>query len=211
LKVSCFSRGAFLGVLSIDKRFVFIHVSKTGGRSLTSVLSATGARFSEVPGLAGVNPGVSTEHLGAQDMADFLGRDWESYYSFGFVRNPWDRVVSIYRFIQETPNAVSHRELAGLSFEEFLLRPRKSEKPRQNWDNLSDRTGERQLVPEIFRFENVTEAYETIARRCGFEPPELPRLNATTRSDYRQYYTPKLAAVVADLFEVDILRFGYRF
>jgi hypothetical protein len=148
-----------LGVLSIEKRFVFIHVSKTAGRSLTSVLSLCGVRFSEVPGLARINPDVSTEHLCAHDVADFLGRDWWSYYSFGFVRNPWDRVVSIYRFIQETPNSGSHRELAGLSFEKFLLRPRKSKKPRQNWDNLSDRTGERQLVTEIFRFENIKEDY----------------------------------------------------
>jgi Sulfotransferase family len=146
-------------------------------------------------------------------LADFLGGDWQSYYSFGLVRNPWDRVVSIYRFIQETPNSGRHAELAGLTFEQFLMRPRTLEagQPRQNWDNLSDRTGERQLVTEIFRFEDIADAYSTIARRCGLDPTELPRLNATTRADYRQYYTPKLADRVADLFEVDILRFGYRF
>jgi hypothetical protein len=103
-----------LGVLSIGKRFVFIHVSKTAGRSLTSVLSAYGVRCSAVPGLAEVNRAVPTEHLGAQDLADFLGGDWQSYYSFGLVRNPWDRVVSIYRFIQERPNSGRHAELADL-------------------------------------------------------------------------------------------------
>ena len=57
----------------------FIHINKTGGSSIRQAL------------------GVPQQHITASNLIKEVGlKRWKSRFTFSVVRNPWDRVVSLY-------------------------------------------------------------------------------------------------------------------
>ena len=88
-------------LISSHGRFIFVHVQKTGGVSLEDVLSS---HYSDTSSWHG-------RHGHARSGLDELGIDrWKSYFSFGFVRNPWDRLVSYYSMIRAQIDALPPEE-----------------------------------------------------------------------------------------------------
>jgi hypothetical protein len=67
------------------RKFAFIHIQKTGGSSVDELLRTT------VPDITHYGP----RHMGARHAMTKI-EDWDDYYRFAFVRNPWDRLVSWY-------------------------------------------------------------------------------------------------------------------
>jgi hypothetical protein len=69
------------------------------------------------------------------------------------------------------------------------------------------------LVDFLGRYETLADDFAEACRRIGIAQPALPhRRQANDRGrDYRRYYSDDLAALVAQHFEPDIRRFGYRF
>lgn len=78
-------------LISAEKKFIFIHIQKTAGSSLARLLK------SQAPDIR--------PFLGQHDHALWakrhLGSEWQKYYKFAFVRNPWDRLVSWYQMIRQ--------------------------------------------------------------------------------------------------------------
>ncbi|MFP4011510.1 MAG: sulfotransferase family protein [Spirochaetaceae bacterium] len=156
---------------------------------------------------------------------------YRHYYSFAFVRNPWDRLVSCYMDkVAETDlededlnpksAAVFMRQHGGktgeVSFEEFareVCRTPDAESNRHFRSQhvfLTDRRG--RLLPEhIFRFETLAEDFATVMQRIGLPGLELPHANRTQRRDYRDYYTDELRDLVAERYRRDIEVFGFEF
>lgn len=61
---------------------VFIHIPKNAGTSIKSILP---------------NDCVSFKHHPAKNVKNLI-EDYQDRFSFAFVRNPWDRLVSLYEF-----------------------------------------------------------------------------------------------------------------
>ena len=64
-------------IVNNQHKFIFVHVYRTGG---TSIDKAFGGN----------------NHKGGTHTALETVPNWKDYFSFAFVRNPWDRVVSAY-------------------------------------------------------------------------------------------------------------------
>ena len=137
---------------------------------------------------------------------------FRSYFKFGFVRNPWDRVVSLY----ERREGLQMRD--KMSFEAFVewlnfssstcIHP----SPHRNQlDWFVDPHGE-VIVDFIGRFETLTRDWARIAGRLGIRQP-LPHKNRNPRErrPYPEYYTSRTRELVARKFRVDIDFFGYEF
>jgi len=148
---------------------------------------------------------------------EMLPRDqFERLFKFAFVRNPWDLQVSSYHHLRrERPHLVGDRD-----FEAFLRYKLDPQRPYQyhidtsidlQTDYLIDLHGNL-LVDFIGRFERLEDDFREICRRIGIPSPELAhKRQATDRKDYRSYYTPDTAALVAEHFRSDIDRLNYRF
>jgi hypothetical protein len=204
-----------MGVFSVERRFAFVHVPKTAGHSLTLALKSHGETFARVAGLKDIACTPQTrikrvEHARARDIARILGHEtWSSLFSFGVVRNPWDRMVSLFHYGRQRPSQARSEELPFKTFECFVLERNRA--PRQMSDWLCDDDGQ-QLVSKVFRFESLENDYPTILKQCSIvDGAPLSHVNASRHQDYRSYYSDHLAEAVADLFATDIERFGYRF
>ena len=211
-------------LISRNRKFVFVHVQKTGGTSLRRALR-------KQPPDARLWHGA---HGHASSGIAEIGRDqWERYFSFGFVRNPWDRLVSHYSMIRDriADLTVEQRREArpfeielwnyvlhfSDDFESFLdnctglIRDRDCYKSFlfNQVDYLSDQDG-KLAVDFVGQFENFQADASEALQRIGIEA-EIPRLNTSKRSDYRDYYTARTRDLVARRFARDIEAFGYEF
>ena len=77
-------------LISHSRKFIFIHNQKSGGTTIEIILQE------QVPDLEtlGSRHNFSVDGIGAID-------NWDSYFKFVFVRNPWDRLVSWFSMLDE--------------------------------------------------------------------------------------------------------------
>ncbi len=205
---------------------IFIEVPKTGSTSIRSILGIPpnphtniwqtkyelenywthhgGIRNRILASLYLLLPVAKRKEIGAKIL--------QSYYKFGFVRNPWDRVVSLY----ERREGLQLKE--KMSFEEFVdwvefasstcIHP----VPHRNQlDWFVDPHGN-VLVDFIGRFESLESDWTRIAQKLGITQP-LPHANKNPRRtrSYTEYYTPRTRRIIAERFRIDIQYFGYEF
>ena len=215
-------------LISHRHRFAFIHVPKTGGSSIFAALAPHG---DDADGYWAnrclARLGIHVNHYAPWPQRKFRphtpaatlrrnlpGVVFDDLFTFAFVRNPWDLLVSYYHFLaagQAHATHVSHRRrhVACLpDFEAYVgyeIRRGKISQTRL----VADRRG-RTLVSFLGRFESLAADFDHICRRIGVTAT-LPRSNPSVHGDYREYYSPRLAALVRDHFAEDIERFGYEF
>lgn len=175
----------------------FVHVPKTGGISISSAC------------------GVEYHMHKPRFMIDSAAP------SFGFVRNPWDRMVSLFYFLTRNyPSGLRQGlqyKLRSIGFRRWLL------------DNVPDNGGFCVHMPaggtlqtisqmwwlegcdRIGRFENLEGDLRAIGRDLGFYVRDLPHMNRSPRGNYRRYYDDETRAFVATHFAPEIEQFGYEF
>ena len=134
--------------------------------------------------------------------------EWQRCWKFAVVRNPWDRMVSLYSFLRERGHIQMH-----IGFRFWLLakpklpsRSRKKSVPQSRW--FFD--GDRQIVDSVFRFENLDELRKALSGHL-VQPIIFYSYKKTDHGDYREYYDAKTRAWVNTVYEEDIERFGYVF
>ena len=97
-----------MSILSHRHHFLFVHVAKTGGRSINLAL-ARWCPKSERFNTKKLDPQVDVlgRRPGLEVRKQTTDEQWNKYFKFAFVRNPWDRAVSVYQHIRhaETLNA----------------------------------------------------------------------------------------------------------
>jgi hypothetical protein len=211
-------------LISRKKRFLFVHIQKTAGVSLERVLKE------KIPD--------TKRFLGRHDHAswgrEFLGPDWDEYYKFAFVRNPWDRMVSWYSMIRESARKERWYQRVlkmgqynhfwkyvtenSNTFEEFLYNctgfiddfdGRKSIMYDQ-LDYLTDEKG-KVIVDFIGRNENLAQDAAVVFQKLGLEGVRIPYANKSTHDHYSIYYTEETRDLVEKRHARDIEFFGYKF
>jgi hypothetical protein len=205
-------------IISRSKKFIFIHIPKTAGSSIRNALrpytrTLTGRFIKNVVRPRDVfHVNQMPAHIDAVQTRLMLGDEfYNSAFSFAFVRNPWDREVSMYHYIRTTPQHHLFRIVSELPDFESYIRWVRNEAPVNQWDFIADcRQGEI-IVDHVAKFENIAEEFKAITDRIGIAT-ELPKVNASKRSrDYRSYYTEETREIVAELFTTDIKKFSYSF
>jgi len=193
-------------IVSIQKRFVFIHIPKTAGSSIFQVLTSC-------------NDAPDTDENRHMEWTRILEEynnlvsgqgeavgDLENYFKFAFVRNPWDRVVSMYSY------RVRNGEIpADLSFPEFVFKRRNYPfgMHREQVKLIEDHHG-KIAMDFIGKFENLKNDWAILQDRLKIGS-DLPHLKATVHRPYQTYYTRELIEEVATMYPRDIQLFGYNF
>ena len=151
-------------------------------------------------------------HPLARSMQAAFPRQWDSYFKFCIVRNPYDRVVSDYFWrirSSRSPPSFSHY-VAALGSGDRLdgIVPLRHD----NWEMYT--IDDRIAVDRIARFETLLEDLRNVVAETGISwDGWLPRSKqrAGGRTEYRDMYSARDAAIVGRVYEKEIEQFGYRF
>ena len=214
-------------IISRARRFIFVHIPKTGGTALSLALEARAAKDDILIGdtpkararkgrLVGVkSAGRVWKH---STLADVVGVVTEAeiaaFFTVTLVRNPWDRMVSYYHWLRVQGFAHPAVGLAkSHDFSGFLHHPQTQTSIRL-WPYaayMRDATGVERASLYV-RLEHVEQDIAPFEAHLGFRVTPLARMNASDRPrDWREAYSDADAGLVADLCAEDIARFGYGF
>lgn len=225
-------------IISLDPAFVFIHVPKTAGYSLELALS----QYVQAP--QGVdyrwfNPFHAMRrpdpldtsvvvHSPANSMKDLLDPEFLARaFTFGFVRNPWEWLVSYYSFgkvsgpREARPQFVARFPTFKTWVEEALLvdNPWLEETYRhyayrikipQHFYLLKPEGGS--AVDFIGRYENLQSDFETACHLALISaPPVLGSTHRSSHGPYQEYYDEETRELVEPVVGEDARSFGYSF
>jgi hypothetical protein len=214
-------------ILSRGRRFIFVHIPKTGGTALALALEGRAMKDDILIGdtpkararsrrWRGVKAyGRLWKHSTLADIAGLASDDEiAASFTFTLVRNPWDRALSYYSWLRVQGFAHPSVALAKtLPFDAFLRHPQIRTAFRL-WPArayMTDRTGT-ERASAFVRLEHLETDLAPVEAHLGFRLAPLPRANASDRPlDWRAAYTDDLARIVAEDCSEDIARFGYRF
>lgn len=216
-------------VIGFRRRFLFIHVPKCAGESITALLRRE------------ANGGVQLDrkHGTWSDAKAILGEDLASFRTLAAVRNPFDQVVSFYEHLRKPlvmDAAAIERQFPGtggritpawasdlaisLDFPAWVREVYGSSTPDASrrlfadlgrW--LADADG-RIAVDRVLRFERLADDWVDLARELGLEGA-LPHENASMRTrgphDYRDRYDSTARAIVERHFAMTLAAFPYAF
>ena len=190
-----------MSVICHDLKCIFLHVQRTAGTSITRMLLDAGRVFAPV-GL----------HQSAADLRASDPRQWDEYFTFAVVRNPWDVWVSWY-FHRTAKYRIpaAYQNFAAWIRDWQTWYNRHPFVYADQWGLVSD--GQRVLVDRLLRFETLEEDLAAVRQCLGIVGHAgLPHLNASKRqADYRAYYDVETRQIVASLAKADIENFGYSF
>ncbi len=233
-------------MLCPELRCLFVHIPKTAGQSVEHVfLALHGLDWSTREALL-LRPNPDPRrgpprlaHLTALEYVQYgylSSEEFDAYFKFAFVRNPWARMVSLYHHL-------SH----GVGFRDYVLGEFRNKVWREMYwfvrpqaEFVCDAHGRLQ-VDFLGRFERLQEDFEEVCQRLGLSPMPLPHVNraqehtqkrrwrwrpramvryvrqkgyrgpAPRLPRWQDYYDADTQALVASLYARDIELFGYAF
>lgn len=182
-------------MISHTWNFIFVHIPKTGGTSISSVLKPHGTVLSGESN----HHSMYYKHATAQYMKTVLGDTFEDYLSFSVVRNPYDWLVSNYEFNRGfhqpflmSSNIKNSREipawLRDIPFSAWLPWWLQSFSPSQRM--FITAADGRLLVDEIINFENIDCGFARVCAKLGIEQEllPLPHFRRSERLSTEHYY-----------------------
>ena len=206
-------------LISQKRKFIFIHVAKTGGSSVSHALMpyCKPRIFNVLHNyfhLININifkPFPYDGHISAGKLADEIGHNiFQEYFSFSMVRNPWDWQLSMYFFMLSRSKHPTHETIKKLGSFENYIRWRSGVGMHSQKALLSDNNG-KLLVDYVGRFEELEKHFKIVCDKIGVEA-ELPHKKfLRKKKPYQHYYTDETRRLVAEFSTEDIECFGYRF
>lgn len=186
-----------------SRKLIFIHNPKTAGMSIVRSFGFPSTGF----------PNKFNHTRPREAITWIFQQTWESYYSFCFVRNPWDRLVSLFHFQRSENYAriaglnLSHQRAKALDFGQWM-ETNINERHKSLWFGVPQSDWFHK-VSETFRYEDIETSLPRIAATFGLSWDGAQE-NTTPHPHYRELFTsPAHIDFVAQLECETIARFKY--
>lgn len=182
-----------------SKKFIFIHPKKCGGTSIEILLRAN---FTD-----NVEP-ENSQHFTLSDVSKLIKNQLDDYFVFGCIRNPWDRMVSLYY------HSIKHdKDAIGLTFNEYIRKPGHWMKDNLSGKNNFTHNGEYRM-DSVAKLENFGEEIKPIMTNLNITDYTLPHYDHGTsrpKIPYQEYYDLDSRLFIEEMFSWDIEKFQYEF
>ncbi len=171
-----------------DKKIVFIHVPRTGGTSIKSALNLHDKIYKE-----------DVYHMSANDIP----KGCEDYFKFAFVRNPFDRFVSLYfynkseSYKEKFPDKLTTKVAEEYDFKEWL-----DNFPYKHIQQVDFGLEKLDFVGKYEKLQNDLNLHFDI---------EIEKENFTNHNHYSYYYDEKSIQKVIELSSKDIEVYSYSY
>lgn len=176
-----------------NHKIVFIHIPKSAGTSIRKGFfngNYTGPVMGHIP------------------------KEWESYFKFAFVRNPYERFVSAYKMFKKNKSDMSIKEFYDITVNEKISyndRETLKSKIRHHTIPQLHPYNCLQFADFIGRYENLEKDFKFVCEKNNIPFTNLPHLNKTKNDDYRSYYNDELKQLVYEYYREDLETFNYEF
>ena len=208
-------------MISHKHKFLSIRIPKTGSTSITKALE----KYFDECGVGDRNSPYFY-HQPASNLKDHFESEnwnWDEYFKFTFVRNPWDRLVSMF-FYQHTrykilckkkledtdpftKKMVQFKSVESLVYSLATNSTVCPSSPYEHWFLTDGKMG----LDFIGKTENLQGDFNTICDKIGIPRQELPHKNKSKHKSYTEYYDDETKSIVAEKYAKDIEYFGYKF
>jgi chondroitin 4-sulfotransferase 11 len=188
-----------LGVVILpfeELKIIYMKVPKTGGTSILSALRQKGYK----------RPTKFDRDRWLREITD---DELEKYFIFSFVRNPWDRLLSVAKYFGFKPKSV----LSGTRNNGKVSLSKNAKEHALPCSMFTHKDG-KQFVDVVFRYEKLQEHFDLLCDRLGIERSKLPHLvKSRIDRDYKKHYKlgGRLDLGVRRVYKDDIELLGYRF
>jgi len=205
-------------IISHKHKFIFIHLHKCAGTSITKSLQPylrQQSLFLKKDIIMGCTPkheelsnksrksGSIYKHSMAGEIKSFIGKAlWEDYFVFAFVRNPWDLVLSKYYWWHKTDakwNDDAQKEkqkIMSMSFTEFARTIQGSYNQTMSYSLSTEKIQEDSTEPcekinlnFIGKFENLQEDFFKVCDALKLPRIHLPNANPSFELRNGKNYT----------------------
>lgn len=176
-----------------DKRIIFVHAPRTSGTSIEKSI------------LNGRLVKDSMKHLRASQFQKMFLDNWDQFYKFTIVRNPWDRVISMYH----QPYFKDIGFLSGKTLKHFLDNYKPA--PWEHGIQCSDYADTDMNL--IIKFEDREDGLEKLFLETQIRVDSNVKERSTNRDKkhYSDFYDDETREIVSSMFSEDIKRFNYDF
>lgn len=203
--------------ISHQYQCIFIHIPKAAGTTIETSGIFYDQRQATGKNVAG--------HLNAIGFKEKFPNEFENYFKFTFVRNPFDRLVSAFYYFNkggsnnDYDKAVFEKHFAPYkdNFRGFCLdwlsedNIQKVVHLKPQIDFIHNENGEN-MVDFIGKVESFSQDFELVCKKLGF--PHFQKVSKKRRSkhkDYSTYYTSEMLSRVASVYEEDLSVFNYKY
>lgn len=206
-------------LISRKNKFIFIHVYKNAGTSITKCLlpfctNRVEHALSRAIKKTGLQPPFGPQpfktHIHASDIIARMGQEtYDSFFSFAIVRNPWSWQVSLYTYMLKHKPHPQHEFVGNLESFDNYIKWRCTHEVKLQRDFIYSKDEEKQ-VDYIGRFETLETDFSEICSRVGISA-SLPVLNVSNTKRYQDFYNDETRELVSKTFADDIRLFNYSF
>lgn len=215
-------------IISEQYKFIFVHIPKTAGLSVTDAFGKYGrprgrtllqSLLRRLPIQESPSAAHFRVHEPASKMIAKLSRPvFDQFLSFSVVRNPFDHAVSHYEYMKQFRIKSTADKVGRMSFEEYLryrIRPPFwndtifARMPDQSY-YLTDKDG-KLAVKRLVRFESLNAELEQLSIDLKLPDFALRHVNKTKadRKPMASYYTPTTLDLVRQIYDRDFDLIGY--
>ena len=183
---------------------LFMHIPKCGGKTIRQNLKV-----------------VNNFRCYNHHEFDLLPEDVvEKSFIFSFVRNPWDRIVSLYCFWKNSTyltdkNQSDYIVKNNLDFKSFVINLMQMDsifyQKRHPMPYIDFFFMNPSNIDFIGKFENFQEDFNVVCDKIGIPHQKLSHVNKGKHKHYTEYYDEETKQIVAELYAKDIEYFGYTF
>ena len=178
-------------IICDEHKFVFIHVPRTGGTSVRQMWKKW--------------DGGHRTHTTYQEVKQRFrrGRDLSKYFTFGFIRNPWERVYSLFwKHVKNSPVDTSR------GFKYWMFDESRTDSKRHKQPALHFLKG----VDYIARYENFGKEWDYIFEHVGLPRIQLPHAyKYRDNTPYQEIYDDEMKKFVSKYHQIDIDYGAYTF
>lgn len=178
---------------------LFAHVPKTGGCSIARALREAGVDI------------LTPKHHRLSGLIKLYRPD----FTFSFVRNPFERLVSAYFYLSQDPPSSTDKRF----YVRYLKKIPDFASFVKILGNCRQIRNYIHFRPQVFyldapvdflgKTENINRDFGLLCSKLDMKKVDLKRINRSNHNHYKSYYDEKSTEIVLNVYKEDFETFGY--